>query len=216
MIGAFFLEEITIRTFFITIFTPLARFLSGWNPNTITYFGLLGGCAAGLSFYLARFDTVFYLLGGVLVALSGVCDSLDGIVARMYNRTSRKGDFLDHFFDRIADVAILLGLTYSPAANNVLGTFCLILALLNAYLGTQMEATFGERFYGGVGKAELFVALVVLSLLLWLFPAPLVYFYNYPVGLVNIFFVLLAAFILLSMSQRFRRLAVLLSDENDS
>ena len=194
----------------------MARFLSGWNPNTLTYLGLLSACAAGLAFYLARLDGLFFLLGGILVALSGICDSLDGIVARMYNRTSLKGDFLDHFFDRVSDVAILLGLTYSPAANSALGTSCLILALLNAYLGTQMEATFQERFYGGVGKAELFVALVLLSLLLWLLPAPLFYYYGYPVALVNIFFVILVAFILLSMGQRFQRLTVLLAEREES
>ena len=188
--------------------------MSGWNPNTITYLALLCGCAAGLCFYLARLDTLFYLLAGGLVALSGICDSLDGIVARMYERISKKGDFLDHFFDRVSDVAILLGLTYSPGASSVLGTCCLVLALLNAYLGTQMEASFGERFYGGVGKAELFVALVLLSILLWVFPGPLFSLYGYSHGLVNIFFVILVGFIVLSMSQRFRRLAVLLAEED--
>ena len=147
------------------------------------------------------------------MALSGTFDSLDGIVARMYGRTSRKGDFLDHFFDRISDVAILLGLTYSPGASNILGTCCLVLALLNAYLGTQMEASFGERFYGGVGKAELFVGLVLLSLLLWVFPEPFFSLFGYGHGLVNIFFVILIGFIVLSMSQRFRRLAILLAEE---
>lgn len=151
-------------------------------------------------------------MAGLLVALSGACDSLDGIVARMYHRTSLKGDFLDHFFDRVSDIAILLGLAYSPGAHRTMGTFCIILVLLNAYLGTQIEATFNKRYYGGIGKAELFVGLVILSLLLWLWPGPLFGAANENITLINLFFAILFGLTLLSLTQRFRRLGELLAE----
>ena len=99
-----------------------------------------------------------------MTALSGMADSLDGIVARMYSRVTKTGDFLDHFADRLVDVAILAGLTFSKGAHSTIGFTVIILALLHSYLGTQMEATLGERSYKGTGKAELFVAFVAFSI----------------------------------------------------
>jgi phosphatidylglycerophosphate synthase len=154
-----------LRQFFITLFSPLARFLGRVNPNALTVLSLLIGILAGVSFVLTRQSAIFYLVGGGLTALSGIADSLDGIVARMYSKATKTGDFLDHFTDRLVDVAILAGLTFSHGAHSTIGFVLIILALLHSYLGTQMEATLGERSYKGTGKAELFVAFVAFSVL---------------------------------------------------
>jgi archaetidylinositol phosphate synthase len=159
-------REPDIRDFFTWLFTPLARRLGGVHPDVLTGVSILTGCLAGLSFWLARHGDGFYLAGGALVAVSGACDSLDGLVARLHGRTSLRGDFLDHFGDRLVNVAIFAGLAFSPGACPALGLGTVILVMLNSYLGTQIEATFGVRYYGGLGKAELFVALIAIAVLL--------------------------------------------------
>lgn len=150
------------------MFTPLARILANVAPNAITAVSLVTGCLAGAAFAAARLGTGWYLVGGALVAISGTCDSLDGLVARLSGRTSRTGDFLDHFGDRVINVAIFTGLAFSPGATPVIGLGSLVITQLNSYLGTQIEATFGVRYYGGLGKAELFVGLIVGSVVLFL------------------------------------------------
>lgn len=140
---------------------PLARLLANVSPNSITAVSLVTGCLAGAAFVAARWGTGWYLVAGALIAISGTCDSLDGLVARLSGRTSRTGDFLDHFGDRVINVAIFAGLAFSPGATPVVGLGSLAVTQLNSYLGTQIEATFGVRYYGGLGKAELFVGLIV-------------------------------------------------------
>lgn len=193
-----------MREFFIHVFTPLARHLRRVDPNTLTLIGVVTGGLAGVSYALAGHGSGFYLLGGALVGLSGAADSLDGIVARMYGHTSRRGDFLDHFFDRIVNIAIFAGLAFSPGASPVLGLVTVIVVLLNSYLGTQIEASFGKRYYGGVGKAELFVGIMGGSVVLAIFHGAAFRVAGHVVSLVDVFFAIMSVSTLLGLMHRFR------------
>jgi phosphatidylglycerophosphate synthase len=194
-----------VRQLFIKLFSPLARFLGRVNPNALTITSLLLGILAGLSFVLTRKSPAYFLVGGGLTALSGMADSLDGIVARMYSRVTKTGDLLDHFTDRLVDVAILAGLTFSQGAHSIIGFTLIILALLHSYLGTQMEATLGERSYKGTGKAELFVAFVVFSILAFFLPDWALETKGLRFVPADLFMTILCAATLLSLFQRFRR-----------
>jgi len=197
-------EEI-LRRFFITIFSPLARFLGRVNPNALTVLSLLLGILAGISFVLTRRSAVFFLAGGGLTALSGMADSLDGIVARMYSRVTKTGDFLDHFADRLVDVAILAGLTFSNGTHSTIGFTLIILALLHSYLGTQMEATLGERSYKGTGKAELFVAFVAFSIAAFFLDGWTLNMAGFRMSPPDLFMAVLCGATLISLLQRFKR-----------
>lgn len=179
-----------IRRLLTKLLTPVARRLSGVHPNTLTMMSLITGVLSGLAFFLTFKDPAFFLAGGLLAALSGLSDSLDGIVARMHCRCSRFGDFLDHFCDRIVDLAILVGLSFSTHVDSTLGLVVVILILLNNYLATQIHASFQERFYGGIGKAELFPGLVIVSVVFAFFPDISFIIAGRLVPLMNLMFVL--------------------------
>jgi phosphatidylglycerophosphate synthase len=51
-------------------------------------------------------------LGGWMLALSGVIDTLDGHLARRTGRSSRRGDFIDGTLDRFVDAAVFLALMF--------------------------------------------------------------------------------------------------------
>jgi len=193
-----------VRNTFAPLYTPLARRLAGVNPNTITLFSLVTGCLAGLSFWLVHQGSGFYFLGAVLVAVSGIADLLDGTVARLRGAPSPVGDFLDHFFDRIIDTAILFGLAFSPGATPALGLTTLVLILLNSYLGTQIEASFGRRYYCGLGKPVLFIGLVAGAVLLGTFPGSLISWGGVSLSLINLFLIVLGVFTLAALIQRLR------------
>ena len=53
--------------------------------------------------------------------LAGLCDLLDGPVARIQNRVSIFGGFLDSIFDRYADLILFLGLLVYYASVNRFG-----------------------------------------------------------------------------------------------
>ncbi len=78
---------------------------TGIPPNVITWSALLLNLWAGIFFAAGRFVTA----GGIMI-LAGLCDLLDGPVARRQGRVSMFGGFLDSIFDRYADLILFLGL----------------------------------------------------------------------------------------------------------
>jgi CDP-diacylglycerol--glycerol-3-phosphate 3-phosphatidyltransferase len=82
---------------------PLA--VSGIPPNVITCSTLVLNLWAGILFASGRFAAA----GGMMI-LAGLCDLLDGRVARRQGRVSLFGGFLDSIFDRYADLILFLGL----------------------------------------------------------------------------------------------------------
>ncbi len=197
-------EEVGIQELYTRLLTPVARAMARVAPNTITVVALVSGLSAGLCYWATNRHPGFFLAGGALVALSGVLDSLDGMVARLHDRASRTGDFLDHFFDRLVNIAIMVGLSLSPGADLTLGLAVTVLMVLNSYMGTQIQASFGTRFYTGLGKAELFVGLVVGSAVLAFVPDAAVSVLGRDWSLINVFLVLVGCFSVLGIVHRFR------------
>jgi CDP-diacylglycerol--glycerol-3-phosphate 3-phosphatidyltransferase len=78
---------------------------TGIPPNVITWSALVVNLWAGILFAEGRFAAA----GGMMI-LAGLCDLLDGPVARRLNRVSMFGGFLDSILDRYADLILFLGL----------------------------------------------------------------------------------------------------------
>ncbi|MEO5616859.1 MAG: CDP-alcohol phosphatidyltransferase family protein [Candidatus Eisenbacteria bacterium] len=95
---------------------PLARGMAaaGLRPDHITVLGLLFSVAAGLGFALGHFRT-----GAAFASASGICDILDGQLARTLGGSSRFGAFLDSTLDRLAEAAMLVGIACYYTANLV-------------------------------------------------------------------------------------------------
>lgn len=89
---------------------PLARVAGvagriGLTPNRLTAAGFLLMAGAGLLCASGRF-----MGAGLLVALSGACDALDGSLARLRGSETTFGAFLDSFLDRYGEIALFAGL----------------------------------------------------------------------------------------------------------
>jgi CDP-diacylglycerol--glycerol-3-phosphate 3-phosphatidyltransferase len=78
---------------------------TGIPPNVITWSALVINLWAGVLFAAGRFAAA----GGMMI-LAGLCDLLDGPVARRQKRVSMFGGFLDSILDRYADLILFLGL----------------------------------------------------------------------------------------------------------
>ncbi len=89
------------------VVAPLAGGLSRLHihPDVLTALGVVSSLAAGLAFFEGGFRA-----GAGLVALSGLCDILDGELARRQAVVSKFGAFLDSTLDRLSEAAILLGI----------------------------------------------------------------------------------------------------------
>lgn len=139
-------------------FTPLAR-RCPLSPNVITVLALLINAAAAALLYYRHF-----LLAMAVLVIGGLADAFDGIVARVQEKASRFGDFLDHFCDRVSDTLLLTGWLLGNAVRVEIALTAVISILLNGYIGTQLEATWHERDYDTVGRGEFVLALVVFPI----------------------------------------------------
>jgi archaetidylinositol phosphate synthase len=135
--------------------TPVAERLIGVNPNMISWAGLILAFVSGLLFYLSYERHYLLLAGAAVVLLSGYFDALDGKVAKLAGKASNRGDYLDHVFDRYADVFMIGGVAVSAWCNPYLGMLALVGVLLTSYMGTQAQAVGAPRLYAGLlGRAD--------------------------------------------------------------
>lgn len=143
------------------VLVPVAARLGRVNPNAISWMALLAAGVAGVGFYIG--GVALLVLALVLILLSAYLDALDGKVAKMYGKASARGDFIDHVFDRYADVFLLGGIAFGALYCRLwIGTLALIGVLLTSYMGTQAQAVGqGRRYAGLLGRADRLVLLFI-------------------------------------------------------
>jgi archaetidylinositol phosphate synthase len=135
--------------------TPMAKKLINVNPNYISWAGLVLALVAGILLYYSWHYECLLLVGAIVVIVSGYFDALDGKVAKLAGKASRRGDYLDHVFDRYADVLMIGGVAVSGWCNPYLGLLALVGVLLTSYMGTQAQAVGAPRLYSGLlGRAD--------------------------------------------------------------
>jgi len=145
------------------ILIPLSKLFIKLNPNTISILSLIFAALAGIFYYFSHY---FLLLAFIFIIFSALFDALDGKVARLRNVSSKKGDMLDHVFDRYSDIFIVLGMTFSIYGNVYFGLFAIIGILLTSYMGTQSQALGLKRNYSGIaGRADRLILIIIFSLL---------------------------------------------------
>lgn len=143
--------------------SPAAKLLSRVNPNYISLSSLLFAFAAGLFF--AFEPSHFLVLGALMVAANGLLDAIDGKVARLQAKESKRGDFVDHVIDRYADLFILGGIALGTYCSVFTGLFAIIGVMLASYMGTQAQALGLRREYRGIlGRADRLALLIIIPL----------------------------------------------------
>ncbi len=152
------------------LLSKVSKLFIGINPNVLTLLSLIFAFIAGMFFYFSNPNTElqnFYLFpASLFVFLNGFFDAIDGKVAKITNKSSLKGDFLDHAVDRYADVLILGGLALSPWCDLRIGFFAIVGMLLTSYMGTQSQAVGCKRNYSGLlGRADRLVLLMIAPIL---------------------------------------------------
>jgi archaetidylinositol phosphate synthase len=143
---------------------PIAERMRAVNPNHLSALSLL--CAALAGYLFALGPSYFLLFAVLMVGLNGFLDALDGKIARIAGKASKRGDFVDHVIDRYADVLIMVGIALGTRCDPVIGLFAIVGVMLASYMGTQAQALGLSRNYGGIlGRADRLVLLMLVPLL---------------------------------------------------
>ena len=138
--------------------TPLAR-TTPLSPNAVTLIALALNLSAG-----ALFLRQFFIAAMPIIAIAGFADALDGVIARLQQKETKFGDFLDHVCDRISDSVLAACWMIGNRVAEPLTVTGVIVIMLNGYAGTQMEATFGARNYESLGRGEFVLAMVLFPI----------------------------------------------------
>ena len=152
---------------------PVARALLGARirPNQLTVLGLCCSAASAAAFALDR-----QRWGGVLLALAGACDILDGALARASGQVSPFGAFLDSVLDRYSDLLVLAGLVFlfmrvGGAVDVVATLAALVGTVMVSYTRARAESVGVECKVGLMERGERLLLLIAGALANLLVPA---------------------------------------------
>ncbi len=165
---------------FFSVVRPVVDGLirSGTHPNTITTFGTGLVLASAVAYGVGQVN-----LGGLLLLLSGVADTIDGQVARRGAMVTRFGAFYDSTLDRVGDGATFIGigayfLTAPDIAYRVPAVIVCMVAILSSllvsYARARAEGLGLDCKVGVAQRAERILGLGLPSLLIGAGPRALV------------------------------------------
>ncbi|MBC78697.1 MAG: hypothetical protein CL745_03725 [Chloroflexi bacterium] len=105
---------------------PISKLLISlkFTPNMITILGLLITSIGSFFVFQGNF-----FLGGIIVAVGTILDSIDGSMARLSNQESKFGDLLDSVIDRFSEGIIFIGIA-SYYIFNELNEIAILLTLI--------------------------------------------------------------------------------------
>jgi CDP-diacylglycerol---glycerol-3-phosphate 3-phosphatidyltransferase len=134
------------RALFTRIFRPIAAFLvrRGVSPDVVTFIGTFGVAGAALGFY--PFGEFFW--GTVVITCFVFSDLIDGTMARMTERSSRWGAWLDSTLDRVGDAAVFGGIALFYAGD---GDDLLLCGLAIYGLSTGAVVSYARARAEGLG-----------------------------------------------------------------
>ncbi len=154
-----------IRNPFAKYVGGLRDFLAGalfiFNPNTLTFLGLVFNIVVGVLFAFG------HVIGaGYMMILSGAFDILDGAVARISKKITRFGGFFDSVIDRYSDLAVWVGIMiYFASIGNtfylVLSGIAMIGAVMVSYARARAELAIPLCKVGFMERPERHITLMI-------------------------------------------------------
>ncbi|MCK4474786.1 CDP-alcohol phosphatidyltransferase family protein [Candidatus Bathyarchaeota archaeon] len=133
----------------------------GLTPNKVSTIGIVMAFLSALAYAAWQTHTFYLLLATFLLLLSGFCDALDGVLARLYHETTAFGGFLDSTLDRYADAAVYAGIIVGGLCDVLWGVAALTGSLLVSYSRARAEAAGIEM--ETIGLAERAERIIILA-----------------------------------------------------
>ncbi|MFP3985340.1 MAG: archaetidylinositol phosphate synthase [Candidatus Bathyarchaeia archaeon] len=134
----------------------------GMTPNKISLMGIFSAFLSGYFYWMWWYNHYLLIVAPIFLLLSGFCDALDGVVARLHGEISIFGGFLDSLLDRYADALVIVALIGSGLCNVFWGSVALVGSLLVSYARARAEAT-GAKMET-IGLAERSERIIILTI----------------------------------------------------
>jgi len=137
---------------------------TGISPNGWSCIGLVFAFASA---FIYGWNIEFSLIiGGILLLVAGFFDIVDGQVARVSQKITKSGGFLDSAFDKIAEVAVFLGILVGGFAEPYLVFLAITFSLLVSFTRSKAESL-GVNLQGiGIGeRAERLLVIAIIGII---------------------------------------------------
>jgi CDP-diacylglycerol--glycerol-3-phosphate 3-phosphatidyltransferase len=156
-----------LKKWFLAILRPLAHLFIrlGFKPDWLTLMGLVMNLGA-----TAAFAKGYLNWGAVIMMVAGLCDVLDGQVAREGRKETKFGALLDSTTDRYSEIFIYFGIgAYLIGRDEWVVTGILFFAitgsLMVSYVRARAEGLGEDCKVGFMQRPERLIALGLASLL---------------------------------------------------
>ncbi|HEM48686.1 MAG TPA: CDP-alcohol phosphatidyltransferase family protein [Caldithrix sp.] len=184
---------------FVNLLTPLVKLFSKWNlnPNYFTIWGLII-TAMGTVVIFAWPN--YIRLAGALILIGGICDVLDGKLARTSGRVTKFGALFDSAIDRYSEVIMFFGIAayYVRHDNYVLSVIAFIAlggSTMVSYVRARAEALGFEAKVGLMQRPERVVLIGSGAFLYYkIFDITIFHVTDFPVTLLEIALWMVAIF----------------------
>ena len=132
------------------------------SPTGLTLLGVVLGGVCALACAAQHWG-----LAGVALLWSGICDLLDGELARSGQRASPAGAFLDSVCDRICEVAVFVGIAYAMPSRGfeLVTAVAMAASLLVSYTRARGEGLGMSCPGGGMERPGRLVVLMLCMML---------------------------------------------------
>ena len=161
----------------------------GTIPNLLSIFRVVL-----LPFYFYFVLEQSFMLAGILIALSGITDFLDGFIARKFNQITELGKLLDPVADKLTQLVLILSMAwYRPMIWWIFGLFLIKEGFMffAGIIGLRKNVKLdGAEWYGKLATAVIYAGMVLLLL----FPELPAIWVNWIFGLIT--YSLLQSFVL--------------------
>jgi CDP-diacylglycerol--glycerol-3-phosphate 3-phosphatidyltransferase len=171
----------SIQKRFIASMAPFVHLFArwAWSPNAFTISGVIITTVAAMAFLFGHVR-----LGGALVLLGGLCDTIDGSLARSTSKTTRFGALFDSTLDRYSEFIMFFGLAAHFVLIREYGTaivsfFALTGSMMVSYTRARAESLGFDAKVGIMQRPERIVFLgfgalihpAALKIAIWLIAA---------------------------------------------
>lgn len=150
-----------IQDRFRSLLTPLIKYLtkSGISPSSFTLAGMIITSMAAAALILGQMR-----IGGILILIGGLCDSIDGSLARSGGKATRFGALLDSAVDRYSEFAMFFGIIayfvmMKDYTTSVVAFLALCGSIMVSYSRARAESLGFEAQSGFMQRAERIVLL---------------------------------------------------------
>lgn len=143
---------------------------AGIPPNVLTMIGVTINLGCGVLFGFGEF-----FWAGIVLIVANLFDMLDGNVARLTDRVTKYGSFLDSTLDRLSDMGSFLGIMvfyariteWHSTLNVFLAGAGMIASVLVSYTTARSEGLGVKANVGFLQRPERVVLLIIGALSTW-------------------------------------------------